>query len=278
MRRVARVALALALPLLAAACASPQAAGDAAPMSFAQQKPAADDILKRPSDSVAPAVPGSLAGRTIRVSKVSDIRLGAREVVLTFDDGPMPGKTNAVLAALDRHGVKATFLMVGQMARAHPALVRKVAAGGHSIGSHSQNHANLRAIGFSRAINEIEEGRRSISGALGPSSTRGSVFFRFPYLAETSALRAHLASQGVVVIDSQVDSKDYFQSSPDQIRQRVLSRLGKNGSGIILMHDIHARTAAMLPGLLSDLKARGFRVVHLVPGRSSTGPLLASAE
>lgn len=278
MRRVRSLLAVAGLSLLAAACANPKAGSDTPPLSFAQEKAPASDILKKPGESLAPPkFGGSLAGRTLRVGRVSDIRLAPREVVLTFDDGPMPGRTPSILDTLDRFGIKATFLVVGRMAQSYPDLVRKVAGRGHTIGSHTQNHANLRAAGFTRAVAEIEQGRNSIAGALGPSRRRGGAFFRFPYLADTPALRSHLASQGIVVIDSNIDSKDYFQSSPDQVRQRILSRLGANGSGIILMHDIHARTATMLPSLLADLRSRGFKVVHLVPGRG--GPdLVASAE
>src|SRR5690606_1209001 len=116
-----------------------------------------------------PAPSGSLAGRTIRVGRVSDIRLAPREVVLTFDDGPMPGKTARILDSLDRYGVKATFLVVGQMARAYPDLVRKVASRGHTIGSHTQNHKNLRSIGYTAAVDQIDQGRQSIASAMGPS-------------------------------------------------------------------------------------------------------------
>jgi peptidoglycan/xylan/chitin deacetylase (PgdA/CDA1 family) len=278
MRRLIRVLATIGLPLLAAACSTSRPAPETPPLAFAPERPAAGSFLKSPGSSLSsPAFSGSLAGRTIRVSRISDIRLGPKEVVLTFDDGPMPGKTPAILGTLDRFGVKATFLMVGQMARVHPAIARQVAARGHSVGTHTQNHANLRSRSFASAVKEIDEGRRSVSGALGPSSGRASVFFRFPYLADTAALRAHLAANGMVAIDSQVDSKDYFQSSPDQVRQRILSRLGSKGSGIILMHDIHQRTVTMLPGLLADLKARGFKVVHLVPGRAG-GQLIASAQ
>lgn len=278
MLRVIRVLAAIGLPLLAAACSTSKPATETAPLAFAPERPAARDILKSPGGGIqTPTFFGSLAGRTIRVGRVSDIRLGPKEVVLTFDDGPMPGKTAAILDTLGRFGVKATFLMVGQMARSHPAIARQVSARGHSIGTHTQNHANLRSRSFASAVQEIEAGRKSVAGALGPAANRGSVFFRFPYLADTAALRSHLAANGMVAIDAQVDSKDYFQSSPDQVRQRILSRLGSKGSGIILMHDIHQRTVTMLPTLLSDLKSRGFKVVHLVPGRSG-GQLFASAQ
>lgn len=278
MRRFVRVLAAIGLPLLAAACTTSKPAADVKPLAYAPERPAAGNILKTPGASVqAPTFSGSLVGRTIRVSRVSDIRLGPKEVVLTFDDGPMPGKTTAILDALGRFGVKATFLMVGQMAQSHPAIARQVAARGHSVGTHTQNHANLRSRSFASAVKEIEDGKRAIAGALGPSANRGSVFFRFPYLADTTALRSHLAANGMVAIDAQVDSKDYFQSSPDQVRQRILSRLGSKGSGIILMHDIHQRTVTMLPGLLAELKSRGFKVVHLVPGRGGS-QLVASAD
>jgi peptidoglycan/xylan/chitin deacetylase (PgdA/CDA1 family) len=219
---------------------------------------------------------GSLAGRTITVAKASDIRLGPKEVVLTFDDGPVPGRTDAVLRTLDRFGVKATFLMVGQMADAYPATARKVAAAGHTIGTHTQNHRNLRTAGPAVAEAQIREGQESVAAALRPAGYRPAPFFRFPYLADTGALRGSLAAQGIVVIDVDIDSRDYFATGPEALRARAVASVERRGSGVILFHDLHARTATMLPLLLADLKARGYTVVHLVPARSGVD-LLASA-
>ena len=224
-----------------------------------------------------PAVPrDGLAGRTIRVATASDIRLGPKEVVLTFDDGPVPGKTDAILRALDQFGVKATFLMVGQMANAYPATARKVAAAGHTIGTHTQNHKNLRAVGPAVAEAQIRKGRESVAAALRPGGYRPAPFFRFPYLADTRSLRGSLAAQGIVVIDVDIDSRDYFATGSEVLRARAVASVEKRGSGVILFHDLHARTATMLPLLLADLKARGYRVVHLVPASSGVD-LLAAA-
>ena len=244
------------------------------PMAFAPEPP----VLRFGEGGIPIRPPGSgLAGRTITVSRVSDIALAPGEVVLTFDDGPVPGKTESVLAALDAHRVKATFFMVGQMARSYPALVRKVAGRGHTVGTHTQNHANLRGLGQTAAIAEIDAGIRSVEAALVPSTGRAAPFFRFPYLADTAALRSHLASQGIVPIGTDIDSKDYFQSTPDQVRQRTMERLAKRGSGIILFHDIHQRTVSMLPALLADLRDGGYKVVRLVPGRRG-GAVVAALD
>ncbi len=220
---------------------------------------------------------GSLAGRTITVSSISDIRLNRGEVVLTFDDGPMPGRTDAVLNVLRTYGVRATFLMVGRQARAHPGTARKVAAGGHTIGTHTENHANLGAAGAARAMEEINAGQRSVASALIPNGYRPAPFFRFPYLSDTSALRRQLAAQSVVVLDVNIDSKDYFKSSAGAVKSRAMQRVLARGSGIILFHDIHARTAQALPAFLDELKANGFKVVHLVPGRGGSGDVLISS-
>ncbi len=242
-------------------------------MAFAGERAA----LPKPDVMAFPGPRGGLAGRTIRVSSPADLVLARNEVVLTFDDGPVPGRTPAILAALDRHGVKATFLMVGQMARSYPQLVREVAARGHTIGTHTQDHKNLASIGFDAAVAQIDAGRRSVAAALVPSTGKVSGFFRFPYLAETSALRKHLAANGMVPIGVTVDSKDYFVSSPDQVRTRTLATLAARGSGIILFHDLHQRTASMLPEFLADLHARGFKVVHLVPASRAAEELIVAA-
>lgn len=269
MRSVLRLAGVLLAALALPACStSSQTSDGSAKLAYAAEAKPAD------TDSFFVRGGGPLAGRSISVGNLSDIRLRDREVVLTFDDGPMPGRTESVLKVLDRYRVKATFLMVGRMARSHPAIARRVAARGHSIGTHTDDHANLAGRSFAAATADIEAGRLSVAAATG---MRPSTFFRFPYLASTPALRRYLAGRNVVVIDADIDSKDYFRTNAGAIRQRILSQLGRKRSGIILMHDIHARTAAMLPGLLDDLKTRGYKVVHLVPSGRGLGDLVASA-
>lgn len=269
---IATVGIAL---LALAGCGSfPKPPSETAQLSF-QQNEGAD--LSDPGNILAFAGPRTgLAGRTVKVSSLDDLKLARNEVVLTFDDGPIPRKTPAILDALDRHNVKATFLMVGDMARSYPDLVRKVAARGHSIGTHTQRHKNLAAIGFDAAIAEITQGRQSVEAALIPTGFPPAPFFRFPYLSDTPRLRQHLSARGVVVIDVDVDSKDYFVSSHDQVRQRTLAALERRGSGIILLHDLHQRTVDMLPKLLDDLHARGYKVVDLQPAQSPSDKILAS--
>ncbi|WP_117194163.1 polysaccharide deacetylase family protein [Rhizobium terrae] len=209
--------------------------------------------------------PGSLAGRTISVGSLSDLKLNDKEVVLTFDDGPMPNKTEKILSILDEYNVKATFLMVGQMAKAHPAIARKVVNAGHTIGSHTYRHADLQHLSFDAAVAEIEKGRDAVTSV----THEDAGFFRFPYLADTRKLRQWVASNGMVVLDVQIDSKDYFGVSPAAVATRTMSSLRAHGKGIILLHDIHARTAAMLPALLTQLKAEGYKVVRLRHSNSS---------
>lgn len=210
--------------------------------------------------------PGGLAGRTLTVNAIGDIALAPKEVVLTFDDGPLPRKTPRILDILDEKGVKATFLMVGQMASAYPSLVRQVAARGHTIGSHTYGHPNLRKRSHSAALAEIARGERAIAAALSGSGYAAAPYFRFPYLADTAALRGALAKRGTVVIDVDIDSKDYYKTTPDRVLARTLSRLDARGRGIILFHDLHARTVAMLPRFLARLEERGYKVVHMAPG------------
>lgn len=204
-----------------------------------------------------------LAGRTLEVAATSDIVLRPREVILTFDDGPRAGKTPAILDTLDRHGVKATFLMLGSAAKANPLLARQVVQRGHTVGSHTYDHTNLGSLSRQAAINEIARGEAAISEALGGEGL--SPFFRFPYLSQTGYLRTTLMQGDMVVLDVDIDSKDYHKDSAEMVAARTLERLEARGSGIILFHDIHQRTVDMLPGFLSELEARGYSVVRLVP-------------
>ena len=203
--------------------------------------------------------PHNLAGRTMEVSSLKDIRLADKEVILSFDDGPAPGKTERILATLDKFGVKATFMMVGEMAQAHPATAREVFARGDTIGSHTFRHPDLDKMSFDMAMAEIAKGKNAVSKVVGTEVP----FFRFPYLADSKRLRAAIADRGMIVMDVDVDSKDYFTSTPASVVARTMNQLHQRGRGIILMHDIHQRTVNMLPALLTRMEKEGYKVVTL---------------
>lgn len=293
MKRVCVLAAALATAAILSGCANkPKSLSGEAPKvpgvdrsikTAAIARPAAPNLKSKPKaepkddpDQGFQLRSSGLRGRTMTVSNINEIRLHSKEVVLTFDDGPVPTHTNRVLTALDKYNVKATFLMTGSMARANPSLALKVFQKGHSVGSHSYTHSNLARMSTTAAINDINRGERAVEAALG--GNRNAVgFFRFPYLADTKTLRSTLAGRGIVVLDVDVDSKDYFKSSPDALVLRTMSRLRKRGKGIILLHDLQARTAKALPALLAALNREGFKVVHLKYRGDRRGPVLVSS-
>jgi peptidoglycan/xylan/chitin deacetylase (PgdA/CDA1 family) len=167
-----------------------------------------------------------------------------------------------VLDALSAHCTRATFFMVGRMAIADPEMVREVARRGHTIGTHTWSHANLHALSPDRAQAQIELGMSAVEKALGKPV---APFFRFPYLADTKALLTHLESRGIASFSIDVDSYDYRTPNAQTVHNNVLGALLAKGKGIVLFHDIQPSTARGLKRLLDDLKARGFKIVHLVP-------------
>jgi peptidoglycan/xylan/chitin deacetylase (PgdA/CDA1 family) len=193
--------------------------------------------------------------------------LKQNEVVLTFDDGPWPGNTPAVLEALAKQCVKATFFPIGKHAMWHPEILRQVAEAGHSIGSHTWSHADLTKKTPEEAKEEIEKGLSAVHAALnGPSAP----FFRFPALRHPPEMLTYLAQRNMAVFSTDMDSFDFKIRKPDQVIKSVMSKLKKRGKGIILMHDFQHVTAQALPELLNELKANGFRVVHVKPKDSVT--------
>jgi peptidoglycan/xylan/chitin deacetylase (PgdA/CDA1 family) len=254
---------------LLAGCAKPIRHTDTAAYAMQADEVVTDSVFQTASARMSQPMPerifqgGSLAGRTLEVASTSDIILRPGEVVLTFDDGPRAGKTPLILDVLDRHGVKATFLMLGSAAKANPALAQQVAQRGHTVGSHTYDHVNLAGLSRQAALNEIARGEAAVAAALGNEDL--SPFFRFPYLSQTGYLRTSLLQGDMVVLDVDIDSKDYYKDGAAVVTARTLEQLEARGSGIILFHDIHQRTVDMLPGFLAELEARGYSVVRLVP-------------
>jgi peptidoglycan/xylan/chitin deacetylase (PgdA/CDA1 family) len=193
------------------------------------------------------------------------IPLNDREVVLTFDDGPLPPFTTSVLETLKAECVKATFFIVGRMARAYPDFVRRIHADGHTIATHSQTHPLIfPKLSQARGIQEIDDGFASTIAAMGDPG-KVAPWFRFPGLGRTNAFERHLAATGRSVWSAEIVGDDWLQISGDEVLKRTLQRIEARGRGIVLLHDIQSRTANMLPQFLRELKARGYRIVHLVP-------------
>jgi peptidoglycan/xylan/chitin deacetylase (PgdA/CDA1 family) len=192
--------------------------------------------------------------------------LNDKEVVLTFDDGPVPRYSNAILDILAAQCVKATYFLVGAMARAYPATVRRIYEEGHSIGTHSEDHpSRMQKLPIEKVRQEIDEGIADVGAALG-DPTELAPFFRIPGLARTEAIDEELAARSLIVFSSDTVADDWHRRiKPADIVRRAMSRLEARGKGILLLHDIHPATVAALPELLAKLKAAGFHVVHVVP-------------
>jgi len=196
------------------------------------------------------------------------LALADHEVVLTFDDGPLPGLTGKLLDTLKAQCVRATFFMVGRMAKAAPALAKRVAEEGHTIGYHTYSHPLLGMILEARARDDIDRGIRAVNEAVYGTSTAQphTLFFRYPGFDDSPALNAWLASRNIGVFGTDLWAGDWWPMTPQAEAQMTLARLEREKRGIILFHDIRAQTVSMMPEFLRELKARGYKVVHIVPG------------
>ena len=191
--------------------------------------------------------------------------LNDHEVVLTFDDGPLPPYTDRVLDLLAAECVKATFFMVDRMVQAYPAAVRRVYDEGHTIANHSQTHPfTFHKMSVDQASREIEGGFSSLRTALGDPKAVAP-FFRFPGLLRQTAVEQYLADHGDMAWSVDLAADDWTHINNREVARRAISRLEARGKGILLLHDIQARTALALPEILQELKARGFKIVHVVP-------------
>jgi len=186
--------------------------------------------------------------------------LRANEVVLTFDDGPWPKNTPAVLEALAAHCLKATFFPIGEHAMWHPEILKQVAAAGHTIGTHTWSHPDLTKKSFAEAKDEIEKGVSAVHAAVGGPT---APFFRFPDLRHPPQMVTYLGGRNIAIFSTDIDSFDFKLRKPEQVINSVLAKLATHGKGIVLMHDFQRATAEALPALLKELKAKGYRVVHM---------------
>jgi peptidoglycan/xylan/chitin deacetylase (PgdA/CDA1 family) len=269
-----------------------------APMVFAQnQKPAAPSpapaavAAQTPAPAPAPAsssIPQCSNPNALGLSRVVQIDttggpafgtehfkqydfLRDKEVVLTFDDGPWPENTPTVLKALTDNCAKATFFEIGEHATWRPDITKQVIAAGMTVGSHTWSHKDLAKNPYAKdaeqAKQEIEMGVSAVAAAAGGPI---APFFRFPDLQQPPDMIAYLGTRNIATFSTDIDSFDFKIHKPDDVIKSVMTKLQKNGKGIVLMHDFQKGTAEALPQLLAQLKANGYKLVHMVPAGSVT--------
>jgi peptidoglycan/xylan/chitin deacetylase (PgdA/CDA1 family) len=255
------------LSLVFGATASVMAAVNASASAWAEACPGNPDALG--TSRILVVDPGQFS-RIGLMQYPQSLPLADKEVVLTFDDGPLPRYSNPILDILAAQCVKATYFLIGSMAREFPATVRRMREAGHTIGTHSENHpSRMNRLPIDKVRAEIDQGIADVGAALWDARDLAP-FFRIPGLNRSDAIEAELASRSLVVFSSDTVADDWHRRiRPVDIVRLAMSRLEARGRGILLLHDIHATTVAALPELLKRLKEEGFHIVHVVPGSAA---------
>ena len=259
-----------------------------APTALSQNAPTAAAPASVPTPPAAKAIPACNNPDAIGLSRVVEIDttggpafgtehfkqydfLRDKEVVLTFDDGPWPENTPMVLKALKDNCIKATFFEIGQHATWRPDISREVAAAGMTVGNHTWSHKDLARNPYAKDIElakqEIEMGVSAVHMAVGGPA---APFFRFPDLQQPPELMTYLGTRNIAIFSTDIDTFDFKLRKPDDVIKSAMTKLAKNGKGIVLMHDFQHNTAEALPELLRQLKAGGYKIVHMVPKDSIT--------
>ncbi len=180
-------------------------------------------------------------------------------VALTFDDGPSEQMTAKVLDVLRKHGVKATFFLIGRECEAHPELVRRIDAEGHSIGSHTYSHnVKFTYSSCEEVKKEIDRSQDAIYSIIG----RRVRLFRPPFGVTNPNIGAAVRGMGLVPVGWSIRSLDTVQDRPRiRVLERVLRRL--HDGGVILLHDRCSDADVLLDQLISALHEKGYEIVDI---------------
>ena len=260
-----------------------------APSGTAQNKPAV--AAATPSAGAAPATnipacdkPGGMGlSRIVEIDTTGGPGFGFehfkqydflrdKEIVLTFDDGPWPENTMAVVKALTDECLKATFFEIGKHAVWHPEITKQVLQAGMTVGTHTWSHKDLARNPYAKDIEQAEQEIEMGNSAVYMAAAGAPIapFFRFPDLQHPPQMLAYLGQRNIAIFSTDIDSFDFKLHKPEQVIKSVMTKLEKRGKGIILMHDFQHATAEAIPELLHQLKASGYKVVHMVPKQPLT--------
>ncbi|HEX9294263.1 MAG TPA: polysaccharide deacetylase family protein [Polyangiaceae bacterium] len=189
---------------------------------------------------------------------------GARGVALTFDDGPHPSFTRAVLDALDRVEARATFFVLGEKGARNPELLREIVSRGHLLGVHGHEHD--RALSFRSLARVRADLARAVEVVTTTTGERPRLYR--PAVGQTNPRIARAAAElGLTIVGWSVRARDGVRTEPERVVERVVPRL-RDGA-IVLLHDAAERDDRIpaapraLPDILRAMRDRGLVAVRL---------------
>lgn len=181
------------------------------------------------------------------------------QIALTFDDGP-GAYTRPIMDALEAYGVVGTFFILGSSVDADPGHAAEIVARGHEVANHSQTHPDLTQISTSQVISEIQQCESAIQSATGLIPA----LFRPPFGAYNAAVTSVTNSLGLSTIIWNLDTFDWRDRDPEDIRAKFAPILSADASGssfITLQHDINEGSGAAMADIMSDLITTDFEFV-----------------
>jgi len=197
-------------------------------------------------------IPATLGAPDIRCSGTSE----TRAIALTFDDGPVPGHTEKLLATLREFGAHATFFQVGERVLKNPKLARQVLNEGHEIGHHSFSHPRLGLMDNADVEEEMEKGLDAFTQANIPAPR----WFRPPFGSLHMSQRGIPRKYGMRILYWNINARDYIpDATPDEVRARI--ERGIKPGCIIVMHDFSCKTSTSLPLVCQTARDAGLKMV-----------------
>lgn len=197
--------------------------------------------------------------------------LGEKEIAITVDDGPTPETTPEILAVFKKHGVKATFFLIGSNVKKYPELVKAILRDGHSVGNHTWSHPKMIDLSLTEAAKEIDSTQNALNQIAEDMQRHGESdtgfiqpFFRFPFGkgANVSELQNLLHARGLANFFWSMTSHDSRTNDPKIALKTSIEMLDQYKKGIFLMHETHPAGLKMLPQFLEELNRRNYKTIY----------------
>jgi polysaccharide deacetylase family sporulation protein PdaB len=190
-----------------------------------------------------------------RLLPIYNVKTDEKKIAISFDAAWGNDETQSLIDILKEYNVKTTFFVVGAWVDKYPDSVKALAAAGHEVCNHSDSHPHMPKLSQQEMAEQITSCNEKIKGVTGVSP----LLFRAPYGDYSNPLISTVSGLNMYPIQWNVDSLDWKDPTPQQITERVTSKV--TPGSIVLFHNGAKNTPAALPGILKTLQSQGYSIV-----------------